>query len=139
MLEIFIALVEHLRIHKKIKKKSNSRCVSVIYTSVVLLKAIVSSEMALKLWKVMSSGKGKIPRCTQGSVHTTKLQSKPYQENSHEKQLCMRKKKKSFLSKQHFVPLRFPELSFLKEVQPSVTSDNRDMVVWDTCVSGSVG
>ncbi len=98
MLEICIALVEHLRIHvlKKRGKKSNSQCVSVIYTSVVLLKAIVSTEMALKLWKVMSSGKGKISRCTQGSVHTTKLQSKPYQENSHEKKIVHKEKNCKF-------------------------------------------
>lgn len=82
-----VASVEHLRKHKKQERKSDSQHVSVIviYTSVVLLKAIVSSEMAFKLQKVMGSGKGQIPRCTEGSVHMTKLQSKPDQENSHAK------------------------------------------------------
>jgi len=46
---------------KKQERKSDSQRVPVIviYTSVVLLKAIVSSEMAFKLWKIMGSGKAR--------------------------------------------------------------------------------
>lgn len=133
-----VASVEHLRKHYKTGKKIRlTACVSVIviYTSVVLLKAIVSSEMAFKLRKVMGSGKSQIPRCTEGSVHTTKLQSN---------RIAMQKfvhegKKWKVFFQNNTVPPRSPELSFLKEVQPSVTSDNRDTVVGDTCVSSSVG
>jgi len=74
--------------------------------------------------------KSQIPRCIEGSVHTTKLQS-----NRIAMQKCVHKGKKieGFLQKNIVLP-RSPELSFLKKVQTSVTSDNRDTVVGDTCV-----
>lgn len=90
--------------------------------------------MAFKLRKVMGTGKSQILRCTEGSVHTTKLQS-----NRIAMQKCVHKGKKwKVFFHNNTVPPR-PELSFLKEVQPSVTSDKRGTVVGDTCVSSSVG
>lgn len=87
-------------------------------------------------------------QAAEGNGHWEKPDTKVYrrvsaydktskQQNSHAKMCTYGKKCKVFFQN-NTVPPR-PELSFLKEVQPSVSIDNRDTVVGDTCVSSSVG